>query len=800
MIPSSGVIVVADTNNHRIRLISPLGITSTLAGSGSAAFADGTGASASFYYPAGVAVIPSSGVIVVADRINYRIRLISPLGVVTTLAGSGSAAFADGMGAAASFNDPLGVAVIPSSGIIVVADYSNHRIRLISSLGVVTTLAGSGSAAFADGTGASASFNYPFGVAVIPSSGVIVVADYNNHRIRIISLPLALPACDSTWHHVALTYSPSALPDTLSAFLDGAVAFTAAAAITLPPASASTLRVGWSGDLAANSGSLFSGSLAELRIYNRSLSAAEVLALSQPPLAAYYAAAAVSPAAPTLGATSYTFACTAAGGFSGASLAKSAADGSWAFAGGAAPVCASCAAGSSSPSASASATGCVACGAGSYSYGAAACAGCAAGATLASAAAGCAPLASQTAGPADTVFYLSGSAAEGVGAFPVIRAPPGVSFVSGPFGAANGALALASGSYLGALGSATPSALPAAGSAAWTASAWVQCPQSTAWAAALEWGAAGDVGGVAAPQALALGVVGSASGAFFGATTTLAGSGAMQSVDGAGLSASFFEPSGLALLSTSNTSVVVAELGGGVRLLNLITGAVTTIAGGGYGFADGIGTNAMFKFNYEAAIAVIPSNGIIVLPDAGSNRIRLLNATSGLVTTLAGSGTYSSVDGTGAGASFTGPQGVAVAASGGVIIVADTDAHLIRLVTYPAGVVTAFAGSSSPGSFADGTASSSAAGAIAPTAPLHTLSHPSSYRYLPRRAPRRASSGRRPSPCSPPMPHSSWSIRGIMRSASACIPRGRTPSADTIRARPHRSLSTLPRTSLGVSP
>ena len=166
--------------------MSPTGLTSTLAGSGSYGFADGAGAAASFNGPTGVAVIPSSGVIVVADTSNFRIRLISPTGLTSTLAGSGSGAFADGTGAAASFSYPRGVAVIPSSGVIVVADQGNHRIRLVSPTGLTSTLAGSGSAGFADGTGAAASFNNPSGVAVIPSSGVIVVADQGNYRIRLI--------------------------------------------------------------------------------------------------------------------------------------------------------------------------------------------------------------------------------------------------------------------------------------------------------------------------------------------------------------------------------------------------------------------------------------------------------------------------------------------------------------------------------------------------------------------------------------------------------------------------------------
>ena len=282
--PSSGVIVVADTQNHRIRLVTPLGFATTLAGSGytdqsgHGDYADGTGTAASFNSPEGVAVVPSSGVIVVADTENNRIRLVTPGGGVTTLAGSGNLAHADGTGTAASFATPCGVAVIPSSGMIVVIDNGGYaRIRLVTPLGVVTTLAGG--SGFFDGTGTAAGFYGLVGVAVSPTSGAIVVAD-NGSRLRLVTYPAVLPACDSTWHHAALVYSPSATPYSLSAFVDGALVFAQAAAVTLPPASSSTLRIGWSGDLNTNGGSLFVGLLSDMRIYSRALSAWDIAGLA----------------------------------------------------------------------------------------------------------------------------------------------------------------------------------------------------------------------------------------------------------------------------------------------------------------------------------------------------------------------------------------------------------------------------------------------------------------------------------------------------------------------------------------
>ena len=340
LIASSGVIVVADQNNHRIRLVTPLGGVTTLAGSGSDAFADGTGANASFSSPTGVAVISSSGVIVVADAGNNRIRLVTSLGVVTTIAGSGKYAFADGTGAVASFKYPSGVAVIPSSGDVVVADTYNFRIRLVTPLGVVTTLAGGNSPAFADGSGAAARFAYPESAAVFASGGLIVVGDFGNDRIRLVTLPQpsALAACDSTWHHVAQAYSPFAGNGSLLAFLDGELAFTSATTISLAAPAFSALRVGWGGDLAANGGSLFGVSLAELRIYNRTLSTAEVVALSQPPLKAL-ANTEVEPATPTVGAANYSFLCAPGFVGQGGLLAKTGASGSWAWAGGIEPRC-----------------------------------------------------------------------------------------------------------------------------------------------------------------------------------------------------------------------------------------------------------------------------------------------------------------------------------------------------------------------------------------------------------------------------------------------------------------------------
>jgi formylglycine-generating enzyme required for sulfatase activity len=180
----NGNLFVADANNNLIRKISTNGNVTTLAGSGISGNADGPGASANFNKPWGVAV-DGSGNVYVADSGNNRIRKITANGTVTTLAGSGSATFTDGIGASASFNTPTGVAV-DGGGNVYVADSENNRIRKISLSGEVTTLAGSGNGYYVDGLGAAASFKGPIGVAV-DGNGSVYVTDSGNYRIRKIT-------------------------------------------------------------------------------------------------------------------------------------------------------------------------------------------------------------------------------------------------------------------------------------------------------------------------------------------------------------------------------------------------------------------------------------------------------------------------------------------------------------------------------------------------------------------------------------------------------------------------------------
>ncbi len=180
---SSGTLYVADRSSYRIRKITPAGAVFTLAGSGVAGAANGTGPAASFDNPYGVAV-DGSGNVYVADKNNHAVRKIASSGVVTTLAG-GTQGSADGTGTAANLSFPEGIAV-DGSGNLYVTETGNHNIRKVTAAGVVTTLAGSGAAGYADGTGTAASFSFPQGIAV-DGSGNIYVADSGNKRIRMVT-------------------------------------------------------------------------------------------------------------------------------------------------------------------------------------------------------------------------------------------------------------------------------------------------------------------------------------------------------------------------------------------------------------------------------------------------------------------------------------------------------------------------------------------------------------------------------------------------------------------------------------
>jgi sugar lactone lactonase YvrE len=179
-----GTIYVADAGeSNRIRKISPDGNVTTLAGGGEG-FADGAGAAASFNTPSALALAPD-GNLYVADTGNNRIRKITRDGTVSTVAGNGTAGYVDGPATQAQFNGPIGLAV-SLSGDIYVADTYNDVIRMITTDGEVTTIAGGGAPGYADGEQKVALFDTPSGIIVVEDRSLIV-ADTGNRRLRKVS-------------------------------------------------------------------------------------------------------------------------------------------------------------------------------------------------------------------------------------------------------------------------------------------------------------------------------------------------------------------------------------------------------------------------------------------------------------------------------------------------------------------------------------------------------------------------------------------------------------------------------------
>ncbi len=183
-VDAAGNVYVADSFNHTIRKITPAGAVTTLAGLAQAAgTADGTGAAARFNVPGGIA-IDGAGNLLVADTNNERIRKVTPAGVVTTIAGSGVTGSNDGPAATAQFRSPAQLTVLGTS--VYVADTGNHVIRAIDAAGTVTTIAGvAGVPGSADGAGSAARFNGPTGIAADASSN-LYVADSGNRTLRKI--------------------------------------------------------------------------------------------------------------------------------------------------------------------------------------------------------------------------------------------------------------------------------------------------------------------------------------------------------------------------------------------------------------------------------------------------------------------------------------------------------------------------------------------------------------------------------------------------------------------------------------
>jgi sugar lactone lactonase YvrE len=185
--PPPDLTVVADLSPPPICATTTV---STIAGNGNDAFADGSGGAngtAEFNLPIGVH-FDGAGNIIVGDQLNNRIRKIAPDGTTSTLAGNGLGGFADGSGATAELYGPCGI-TLDGAGNIYVADRQNLRIRVVAPDGTTSTLAGNGNWGYVDGSGGAngtTEFSLPEGVAV-DGAGNVYVADFANNRVRKVA-------------------------------------------------------------------------------------------------------------------------------------------------------------------------------------------------------------------------------------------------------------------------------------------------------------------------------------------------------------------------------------------------------------------------------------------------------------------------------------------------------------------------------------------------------------------------------------------------------------------------------------
>ena len=592
----AGNVYVADAGNNLIRKIDPTGMVTTLAGSGNYGSSNGLGTSASFSNPIGIAA-DASGNIYVADSYNNLIRKIDPSGNVTTLAGSGASGSSNGIGAAASFNNPTAVA-IDVAGNVYVADTYNQLIRKIDPSGVVTTIAGNKSQGAINGNGSSTSFNYLQGIA-IDGAGYLYIGDTNNNLIRKVSVTgysTITPTPPNGLNFDATTGTISGTPKhgnpattyTVSAYnLAGSstTTFSITVASGPPVISIFTPTTAGSGNTVSILGNGFSGATA---ISFGGTNAQSFKILSDTVITAVLGAGAS-------GAISITtsLGTTTASGFNYLALP-------------------------------------------SISY-----------------------TSPQTLGVSTAITPIVPTNAGGMVPANVF-AQVSTSAGSGSYGSTNG--------------------------------------NGTAASFNFPYGVAVDASGniyVADSNNNLIRKIDPS-----GNVTTFAGSGYSGSSNGNGTAASFNHP-----------AAVATDLGGNVYVAdtynNLIrkidpSGNVSTLAGNGYyGSTNGVGSVASFYYPRGVATDLA---GNVYIADAGNNLIRKIDPT-GLVSTFAGSGNYGSNNGSGTSASFYGPSGVATDVAGNVYV-ADEYNNLIRKID-PTGLVSTLAGSGVSGSLnGKGTAAS----------------------------------------------------------------------------------------------
>jgi len=217
----TGNIYIGDSWNHRIRKISTAGIVSSWAGGGTTIgvqsvgdWVDASDTAARFYTPCEVSIDADNNIFV-ADAYNHRIRMIAPDRMVSTVAGSGGfgpngGGFMNGTPEEAQFDTPTALQVI-NDGNIFVGDGANHVLRRIYPGEEVITFAGSGIEGFLDGPDSLAQFNFPRGNVMDYNLNRLYIVDYNNHAVRILHLVSGVnteEVVNTDWH-ISIFPNPS---------------------------------------------------------------------------------------------------------------------------------------------------------------------------------------------------------------------------------------------------------------------------------------------------------------------------------------------------------------------------------------------------------------------------------------------------------------------------------------------------------------------------------------------------------------------------------------------------------------
>jgi DNA-binding beta-propeller fold protein YncE len=174
------------TDKNEIRELTKEGAVVTVAGAAGAGSTDGKGSAARFNDPQGIAYDPVDKSLYICDLNNFEIRRMTTVGEVTTVAGSPIEGRLDGTGPEARFSHPVGIAYDSRDGALYVTDNTNNAIRRVTTAGSTTTVAGA-RVGFGDGAGTNARFKDPTGIAFDAADGALYISDRGNNRIRRVT-------------------------------------------------------------------------------------------------------------------------------------------------------------------------------------------------------------------------------------------------------------------------------------------------------------------------------------------------------------------------------------------------------------------------------------------------------------------------------------------------------------------------------------------------------------------------------------------------------------------------------------